>query len=52
MGQWIHTDNYDSVNEINNTILTIFAVINLLNYYYKSNSSIFKKNLSGNLSLK
>jgi hypothetical protein len=33
MGQWIHTDTYDSVNEVNNTILTIFAVVNLLNYY-------------------
>jgi hypothetical protein len=39
MGHWIHTDTYDSVNEINNTILTIFAVINLLNYY-----SIIKDN--------
>jgi len=33
MGQWIYSDSYDSVNEINNTILTIFSVINLLNYY-------------------
>lgn len=39
MGQWIHTDNYDSVNEINNTILTIFAVINLLNYYAENQNN-------------
>jgi len=38
MGQWIHTDNYDSVNEVNNTILTTFAVINLLNYYETTNN--------------
>jgi hypothetical protein len=33
MGQWIYSDSYDSANEINNNILTIFSIINLLNYY-------------------
>jgi hypothetical protein len=37
MGHWIHTDNYDTVNEINNTILTIFAVCDLLNFLEKNN---------------
>jgi hypothetical protein len=37
MGQWIHTDNYDTVNEINNTILTIFAVSDLLIFLEKHN---------------
>jgi hypothetical protein len=32
-GEWIYSDIYDSVNEINNTILTIFTISNLLNYY-------------------
>jgi hypothetical protein len=40
IGNWIHSNNYDSVNEINNTILTIFAVINLLNYYKKLSDSM------------
>ena len=35
LGHWIHTDTYDSVNEVNNTILTIFSVVNLLYYYNK-----------------
>jgi hypothetical protein len=37
MGHWIHTDNYDTVNEINNTILTIFSVCDLLNFLAKNN---------------
>ena len=43
MGHWIHTDNYDTVNEINNTILTIFAVCNLLNFIVKNNLEIQKE---------
>jgi hypothetical protein len=35
LGHWIHTDTFDNVNEINNTILTIFSVVNLLYYYNK-----------------
>jgi hypothetical protein len=40
MGHWIHTDNYDTVNEINNTILTIFAVCNLLNFLEINNNNL------------
>ena len=39
-GNWIHSDNNDSVNEINNTMLTIFALINLLNYYKRITENI------------
>ena len=34
-GEWIYSDSYDTINEINNTILTIFTISNLLNYYNK-----------------
>ena len=33
LGNWIHTNLFDSVNEVNNMLITIFSVVNLLNYY-------------------
>jgi hypothetical protein len=44
MGQWIHSDSYDSVNQINNSLLTIFSIINLLNYYKRINNSESNEN--------
>lgn len=32
-GQWYHADNYDSVSEINNLIITVLALTVLLDYY-------------------
>jgi hypothetical protein len=44
VGQWIHSDSYDSVNEINNSMLTIFSIINLLNYYKRITDSELTEN--------
>ena len=49
MGQWIYSDSYDSANEINNTILTIFSVINLLNYYKELTQSDTETEMTVNM---
>jgi hypothetical protein len=38
-GEWIYSDITDTINEINNAIITIFSVVNLLNYYNKTFNS-------------
>jgi len=50
LGHWINSDNYDAVNEVNNTLLTIFSVVNLLNYYnkYYSNQSDYENENDNN----
>jgi hypothetical protein len=40
LGNWTHTSTFDIVNEVNNMILTIFCVVNLLNYYQHKFSEI------------
>jgi hypothetical protein len=39
-GEWIYSDITDTSNEINNALITIFSIVNLLNYFNKHNNDL------------